>query len=76
MRKEASVERFFVQNVACVHFWGVGINVLVRSDDWVKVVPFLKDGTFEAILTPVSKESDMYYRILHTLDPLFPADFP
>jgi hypothetical protein len=92
MRKEATLEKYFVQNVACIHFSGVGINVLVRSDDWVKVLPYLKDGTFDAIVTPVPKVrmrvplseanmadvygSDMYYRILHTLDPLFPVDFP
>jgi hypothetical protein len=76
MRKEASVERAFAQNIAYVRFSGVGINVLVRSEDWVKVVPYLRDGTFNAIITPVGKDSDMYYRILRTLDPLFPADFP
>lgn len=92
MRKEASLEKHFVQNIACIHFCGVGINILVRSDDWVKVIPYLRDGTFDAIVTPVPRarmrtplseanmadvySSDMYYRILHTLDPLFPDDFP
>ena len=76
MRKEASLEKFFVQNVACIHFWGVGINVLVRSDDWVKIVPYLKDGTFDSIVVPVAKASDMYDRILRTLEPLFPVDDP
>lgn len=91
MRKQANLNKFFVQNVGCIHFYGPGTNVLVRADDWVKVVPFLKDGTFDAIVVPVSRsrgravggahvadlyDSDMYNRILRTLDPLFPVDFP
>jgi hypothetical protein len=90
MRKEAKVETFFVKDVACVYFSGVGISTLVRSEDWVKVLPFLENGTFESKLTPVVSvrtnynESDladiyssgMYHRILRTLDPLFPVSFP
>jgi hypothetical protein len=90
MRKEAKVETFFVKDVACVYFSGVGVSTLVRSDDWAKVLPFLEDGTFDSKLTPVVSvrtnynesdladiySSDMYHRILRTLDPLFPVSFP
>jgi hypothetical protein len=53
------VSHHHVYNVACLHFSGAGISILVRSDDWAKVVPFLKDGSFDDLVVPVSNRSPL-----------------
>lgn len=30
-----------------------GVDLLVRSDDWIKLVPYLKDGTLDTTMLPV-----------------------
>lgn len=54
-RRQALVDKHVVQDTACIriHNEAAGINILVRADDWVKVVPYLKDGTFDTTLIPV-----------------------
>jgi hypothetical protein len=57
VRRQAYIDRHVINNVPCVRITndGGGINVLVRADDWVKLVPYLKDGTFDVSLLPVEK---------------------
>jgi hypothetical protein len=54
LRRQALVERMVVCDVPCVRFFNrsSGINVVVRSDDWAKVVPYLKDDTLDPLIFP------------------------
>jgi len=56
IRKQAQLHRYAVRDVHCIQFSGPGIDLLVRSEDWVKVLPFLKDGTFDPLILPVSQD--------------------
>lgn len=53
MRRKASIDRPVVLGLGCVRIYGPGINVLVRADDWIKIVPYLKDGSFDWTVLPV-----------------------
>lgn len=65
-------------------------NVLVRGDDWAKIVPYLQDDTFSpppeplrpwangaASLANIDTYDPYYYgKVLGVLQQLFPQDFP
>lgn len=53
IRKQARVDKHQIQNVTCLHFIGGSVDFLVRSDDWAKVVPLLKDGSFDPLVVAV-----------------------
>lgn len=55
IRGRARVERLVVQDVACIRIFNLaaGLDVNVRGDDWVKVIPYLKDGSWDTSLFPV-----------------------
>lgn len=56
LRGRATITRHVVQDVPCLHFSGdTGINLVVRSDDWAKVVPYLKDESFSPTIVPVAR---------------------
>lgn len=57
IRRQASVDAHVIGEVPCirVHNGGRGINIMVRSDDWAKLVPYLKDGTLDLELLPVAE---------------------
>ena len=79
-------------NVAYVLFQGErnSFQVLVRGDDWSKIVPFLQDGTFDPPSEPLLPWRngvvnlsnvdifDPYYygKVLGVLNGLFPQGFP
>jgi hypothetical protein len=54
---QALVEGLMVGEVPCIriHNNGGPVNVLVRSEDWAKIIPYLKDGTLSTALLPVAK---------------------
>lgn len=52
-RKRASVERLMAREVPCIWLHGDGINVLVRGEDWSRLIPYLLDGTFDVAFYPV-----------------------
>jgi hypothetical protein len=53
LRGKAKIDRTVVCNVACVRIYGPGINSLVRGDDWINLVPYLKDNSFDWTILPV-----------------------
>jgi hypothetical protein len=57
IRRQAFIDRHVVSDVPCIriHNNGKGINILVRSDDWAKLLPYLKDGTLDLELLPVEQ---------------------
>lgn len=62
LRGRASVDRYVIHDIPCTRLFnpGGGINILVRSDDWVKVVPYLKDGTLDTTQFPVNTPGVLY----------------
>jgi hypothetical protein len=64
-----------------------GVDFLVREDDWFKVAPYFRDGSFDTNLFPESRNStlhpdyvasvsdfiggELYTRVLTVLDRLF-----
>lgn len=59
MRGMAAVDKHIVQDTACIrlHNEAAGINILVRADDWSKVIPYLKDGSFDTNLYPIVEQT-------------------
>lgn len=71
---------------------GNGYFVAVLMDDWAKILPFLKDGFFQAVEYSIPHRTDqfmpgpsdqepgpvypLYQRILLKLQELFPRDWP
>lgn len=57
IRKQARVDRVAVNNVGAIRLFSAtaGVDLLVRSDDWIKLVPYLKDGTLDTTLLPVAE---------------------
>ncbi len=55
-RGQARVYRDFRANIAIIILKGVGIDVLVRGDDWALILPYLNDTTsqFSFLPTPWS----------------------
>jgi len=90
IRKQASLNKHYIHDVSCISFSGVGVDILVRADDWAKVVPLLKDGSLDPMVVPVSTvniraragtsvldtSDPLYKRTVELLSPLFPIDFP
>lgn len=57
IRRQADVDRHLIGDTPCIRIvnLGAGVNVLVRSDDWQKLVPYLKDGTLDVSQLPVAR---------------------
>ena len=55
IRRQANIDRHVINDVYCIRFYSPSFELLVRSEDWAKVVPFLKDGTFDPLISPVSQ---------------------
>jgi hypothetical protein len=55
IRRQALVEGVAINSVGFIRLYseGAGVDLLVRSDDWIKLVPYLKDGTLDTTLLPV-----------------------
>jgi len=56
-KNQALIEGLMVGEVPCIriHNNGGDVNILVRTEDWAKIVPYLKDGTLATELVPVTK---------------------
>ena len=46
---------------------GRGLSVQVRYDDWAKIVPYLKDGTFNPLLTAFERVPYLQPEFVFTL---------
>lgn len=57
IRKQATIDRIAINNVGCLHILSptAGVDIIVRSDDWYKLVPYLKDGTLDTTELPVAE---------------------
>lgn len=86
-RRQAQVTRGVVKEVAYVRLVNPGVfDVVVRWDDWVKILPYLTDGSFDTttipdptllVSNPTFDSADgLYRRILNVLNELFTIEFP
>ena len=93
-RLDITLETGYVRNTGYVLFKGTknSFQVLVRGDDWAKIIPFVKDGTLtppNEVLLPwrngVSSptlanidvfDANYYNQVLGVLSGLFPAAYP
>ena len=85
-------QRLTVHETPVIRIWGSGVDVVVRGEDWEKIIPYLRDGTFNPIAVPVPKsvplhpvldlslldarQQAFYARVLGVLQTLFPDDYP
>lgn len=85
----AKVKTGFVRDTAFVILKGDGLEVVVRGDDWAKIVPFLQDNTlspppdvFGLTTTSTSladidiRDPGYYALVLGVLQGLFTQDYP
>lgn len=49
------VERKMFQTTPVVYLSGRGFNIVVRGDDWEKIIPYLRDGVFNPEIVPVER---------------------
>lgn len=79
----------FERNVSFLLFLAPGFQILVRGDDWGKIIPFIRDGTlapppevFGTLAGDVSmanidiKDPIYYARVLGVLQGIFTQDYP
>jgi len=60
IRKQANVDKFVINDVYAIRFYGPGVDILVRSEDWRLVLPYLTDGTFDPLIVPVSQRTVLH----------------
>ena len=80
-----------MRDVQLVQLTGVGFDLYVRSEDWLKIAPFLVDGTmnpgvgapavlFSDLPIDVStidlQDQDLYRRVYGTLQSIFTKTYP
>jgi len=90
-RRHAKSAEYVRHGVGFVRLYGVGVDVNVLVSDWNKIVPYLQDGSWNPVATPVAwplaapnaeasiadtDDPDLYRRVLQTLELLFTEDFP
>jgi hypothetical protein len=52
-RRQASVTKGVLNDVLYVRIFNPGqFSVVVRWDDWVKIIPYLSDGSFDTTIVP------------------------
>lgn len=52
-RRQASVTKGVLNDVPYVRVFNPGLfSVVVRWDDWVKIIPYLSDGSFDTTIIP------------------------
>jgi hypothetical protein len=90
IRKLGRIDRVRFHTVEVIKLTGVGFNLYVRSEDWLKIAPYLLDGTLNPTVTtfapPTSQpidvstidlqDRDLYVRVYNILLGLFPHAFP
>jgi hypothetical protein len=52
-RGRARVQGGQGRGIGYVHFMGPDVDVVIRREDWLKILPFIQAGTFEPQLVPV-----------------------
>lgn len=58
-RNQCRASRDYVGNQGVVHIEGRGVNVVIRAEDWAKIEPYLRDGSFNLQEVPVPKVYDI-----------------
>ena len=46
LRKLIKVDRGTCGTMSLVHLHGRGLDLVMRGEDWAKILPYLRDGTF------------------------------
>lgn len=88
-RGRVRASRVYQAQIEAVYLEGPGVDILVRQEDWLKIIPHLVDGTFapqnSAVIKPRNTTDDtpapqanpeFYGRVLLTLQTIFTDDFP
>jgi hypothetical protein len=61
---------------------GERVSLTIQEEDWLKIRPFLEDGSFDPSVVPSGFagvdmwQDPLYQRVLDTLTPIFTEDFP
>jgi hypothetical protein len=91
LRGKAIASTVEVNNIPMVRLYGVGIQVHIRGEDWLKLAPYFVDGTLNPLTVAFAvpngdppldvstidlQDPDLYNRILGLLLNLFPTKFP
>jgi hypothetical protein len=86
IRKQAHVVIDRSHNVTVIRLEGFGVDVSIRGEDWVKILPYLEDGSLDPIEYPTrnvglqtiveasaldSAYTDLYRRTLGILKLIF-----
>ncbi len=54
IRGQYQASRSFVHNTGIIRIWGGDLEVVVRAEDWEKIIPYLRDGYFNPQLFPTN----------------------
>jgi len=68
------VERTVFGTTPAVYLHGRGLSIIVRADDWVKVLPYLRDGTFNPQTSPLEPPEYLHPGIMLDLAVLNDTD--
>jgi hypothetical protein len=74
MNGQGSSASYQIKNVSVVHLTGPNFNVYLRAEDWLKIAPYLADGTFS--LDVLAPDADVYNKVYGVLSSLFTTSFP
>jgi hypothetical protein len=80
-RRQVQVTKGVLNEVAYIRLYNPGIiDVVVRWEDWVKILPYITDGSFDTATyscpTTMDQYDQLYQRILNVLNQLFTIEFP
>lgn len=91
IRKKAGIGLVYANNISIIRLLGVGFDLSIRAEDWVRIAPFLVDGTFnpEVSAHPIPRmdpplsvstidlqDRSLYSHVVGVLSGLFPTKFP
>jgi hypothetical protein len=92
IRGFAGLKVIYARNrVAMIYISGLGIDLYIRSEDWLKIAPYLVNGDFNPLTTAVAitrgdpllnpatvdiQDADLYRRVSGILTELFPTPYP
>jgi len=68
------VERTVYDTTPVVYLHGRGIDIVVRAEDWVKVLPYLRDGTFNPEISPLQPPQYLQPEVMLNLSILSETD--
>ena len=68
VRKLVRAENVYSRQVDYYRFTGTGLDCIILASDFVKIIPFLKNGVFDPLQYPVPHGSLQPYQDLANID--------